>query len=92
MMYDSPAIRHYADTDRVPIAAILQMLDARGANDRLAAVAARIIRSQEVTILSLDNEVVEAEWRAIAHAAEISRISDHRRAWDERRANKGARP
>lgn len=66
------------DIDRASVAVVLQMLDQR--RDGLAAAAARIIRSQEVTILSLDNEVVEAEWRALAHAAEVERMADHRYA------------
>lgn len=74
------------DIDRASVAVVLQMLDARG--DVLSLAAARIIRSQEVTILSLDNEVVEAEWRVIAHAAEIDRMKDHRTAFAAKRAVK----
>lgn len=77
------------DIDRASVAVVLQMLAARG--DALSFAAARIIRSQEVTILSLDNEVVEAEWRVIAHAAEIDRMNDHRRSFDARRAQKAAK-
>lgn len=65
------------DIDRASVAVVLEMLDAR--RDRLSCIAARIIRSQEVTILSLDNEVVEAEWRAISHAVEIDRIKESQR-------------
>lgn len=77
------------DIDRASVAVILQMLETRG--DAVSLAAARIIRSQEVTILSLDNEVVEAEWRVIAHAAEIDRMNDHRRSFDARRAQKAAK-
>jgi hypothetical protein len=66
------------DLDRASIGTILQQLVLRG--DRLGLAAARIIRSQEDTIMTLDNEVVEAEWRALAHAVEIERMADHRYA------------
>lgn len=77
------------DIDQAGIPTILVLLDARAATDRLSAVAARIIRGQEMAISTLDNEVVEAEWRAIAHAVELDRITDYRRQWEQRRILKG---
>lgn len=78
MIHSDITATEAVDIDRASVAVVLEMLDAR--RDRLSAVAARIIRNQEVTILSLDNKVVEAEWRVLSHAVEIERMADHRYA------------
>jgi hypothetical protein len=57
---------------------VLDFLDARAGADPISAAAARIIRAQQVLLSSLENEIVEAEWKAIAHAVEIERIRTYR--------------
>ena len=52
MIHSTMDAAEAVDIDRSSVAVVLQMLDARG--DALSFAAARIIRSQEVTILSLD--------------------------------------
>lgn len=75
--------------DFAPVATILAALDQRP-GDPVARAAASIIRSLEVQVLSLDAEIVEAEWRTLAHKVEIERLVEGFRA-RERNAAKGAR-
>jgi len=59
--------------DLSTVGQVLKALDGI-ASDPTARAAARIIRSLEVQILSLDAEIVDAEWRVISHAVEIERL------------------
>ncbi len=75
--------------DDPAVADVLRALDGR--SDATSRAAARIIRAKEIQILSLEAEIVDAEWRAIAHAVEIDRIRDASTAFWERRNAKGAK-
>lgn len=87
--FDQPQVEPDRSLDFAPVATILAALDQRP-GDPVARAAASIIRSLEVQILSLDAEIVDAEWRAISRAVEIERMADHRYALaiasDKRRA------
>jgi hypothetical protein len=68
---------------------VLDFLDARAGVDPISAAAARIIRAQEVQISSLENEIVEAEWKALAHAVEIDRMKTYRKAAGDAQIKRG---
>lgn len=70
--------------DYEPVAAVLALLDNRP-GDPVARSAARIIRALEIQVQGLEGEVIEAEWRALAHSVEIARMNDLRNAFWERR-------
>lgn len=56
----------------------------------LIAQAARTIRRLAECVSLAEWERDEAELRAWAYLAEIDRMTDHRRAWEERRRQKAA--
>lgn len=62
------------------VEAVLAGLDDRATADPICAASARVIRAQQVELAWLDNEIVEAEWRAMAYAVEIERMNKHRAA------------
>lgn len=85
--FNLPQTARARTLDYVPVSAVLAALDHRS-GDAVAKAAARIIRSLEVQILSLEAEIVDAQWAVIAHAAEIQRMADHRYALAEAVARK----
>lgn len=88
--FDLPTCEPDRSLNFASVATVLAALDQRP-SDPVARAAAGIIRSLEVQILSLDAEIVEAEWRAISHAVEIDRMADHRYAIAMGRQREGFR-
>ena len=68
------------------ISAVLDRLDAQADTNILARDAARAIRRLTEQLSTTEAELTEAELSRFAHAVEIDRMKDHRRAWEDRRA------
>ncbi|WP_100962615.1 hypothetical protein [Bosea sp. FBZP-16] len=74
------------------VGSVLDRLDARAHEGALFRDAARVIRRLTEQVSTVEAELIEAELSRFAHAVEIDRMNDHRRAFAERRAAKaGAR-
>lgn len=76
--------------DDVSIGALLDRL-AKFPDVPLCQDAARTIRRLTECLTMAEIERDAAEVSAWAHAAEIDRVKDHRRAWEERRAAKAGK-
>ena len=75
----------------IDVPTLLADLERRGREDAAAFCAARVIRNLEIQIVSLEEELLNSEFRLLAHAVEIDRMTSHRQAFAETRARKAAK-
>lgn len=73
----------------IHVSTLLECLLARGDDYSLAA--ARVIREQEIQLVSLEEEIITSELRVYAQAVEIDRMTTHRRAVANSEIKRGRR-